>query len=219
MSIPTVVRVIRVKTQQVIVPEIPLVDGLPTRRWSMEIYMLDEHSNEVDADIFESCTYILHPSFSRPKRKISWPPFTLDEQGWGEFELKIICQFIHNGGKVMIPHTLLFSEDAYAVDFSIQVPCHIAEFRELLKKSGTVPELSSHEEESSAVRQKIPVLVKKIAAANEATVNDIVRTVLSYPGVKDALLKRRHRSQEFVMHLGQLPDDVLEAIDVILKRG
>lgn len=39
------------------------VEGFPTRSWSMEMYLLNEHGEQVPASVFEKVTYELHPSF------------------------------------------------------------------------------------------------------------------------------------------------------------
>ena len=104
----------RVKTQHIILPNAPAVLDLPLRRWRMEICLLDQNDNEIEANILSSCTYYLHPTFKDPIRQIAAPPFALEEEGWGQFDLKIICQFIENAGKFTIKHALLFGDDAYA---------------------------------------------------------------------------------------------------------
>ncbi|AET41596.1 Sas5p Ecym_8318 [Eremothecium cymbalariae DBVPG len=218
MEIPTVERVVRVKTQQVIIPEIPLIDGLPIRRWAVEIWVLNESGEEIEADLFESCTYILHPSFEQPKRKVRLVPFRLDEQGWGQFEMKIVARFIKDGGKVVFKHDLVFDQAAYASDFKIRVPYHIEELREVLLQSGPVLQFNYEDQESHPIRIKIPQIVNSLAVANEETINKVLRAIVSYPGVKEALLKRRSRSEEFVLHLGQLPNTVLETIYNITQR-
>lgn len=36
---------------------------LPLRKWSIEVYMLNEHGEEIPASMFDKVTYTLHPSF------------------------------------------------------------------------------------------------------------------------------------------------------------
>jgi transcription initiation factor IIF auxiliary subunit len=38
------------------------------RSWSIEIWLLDEQGNEVMPNVFEKCTYNLHPSFDKNKQ-------------------------------------------------------------------------------------------------------------------------------------------------------
>lgn len=39
------------------------IEGFPLRRWSIEIYLLNEHGEQVPANLFDKVTYKLHPSF------------------------------------------------------------------------------------------------------------------------------------------------------------
>jgi transcription initiation factor IIF auxiliary subunit len=39
------------------------MDGLPLRRWSIEIFMLNDQGEEIPASLFDRVTYTLHPSF------------------------------------------------------------------------------------------------------------------------------------------------------------
>lgn len=39
------------------------VEGFPLRSWSIEIYLLNEHGEEVPATLFDKVIYRLHPSF------------------------------------------------------------------------------------------------------------------------------------------------------------
>lgn len=183
----------------------------------MDICLVGPQGEEVPARIFESCTYFLHPTFEHPKRRFTVPPFRLDEQGWGEFDFKIVAKFIQNGGRATINHELSFSESAVAVDFTIMVPYHIDELRKVLLESGPVPDYSIEDRDDHPVRQKIPQMATAIAAANEEIVGEVVKTIVAYPGVSDALLKRRHRTEEFVIQLGQLPSSVLEILFNILQ--
>lgn len=132
----------------------------------------------------------------------------LEEECWGESEVRIVARFMDKCGKVLIPHRLTFSEAAYASDYRIVVPSHL-EVSEYLK----------HEKWFCYSRSGINQMVKDITAANEVVLNRIVKTVISYPSVKDALLKRSDRGDEFVLHLGQLPDSVLGTIKTILQES
>jgi hypothetical protein len=39
------------------------VEGFPLRSWSIEVYLLNEHGEQVPANVFDKVTYTLHPSF------------------------------------------------------------------------------------------------------------------------------------------------------------
>ena len=41
------------------------------RQWSIEIWLLNESGEEVEANVFEKVTYMLHPSFPKNKQGAS----------------------------------------------------------------------------------------------------------------------------------------------------
>lgn len=58
-------------------PDVPeQVEGYPMRSWNIEIWLLDDQGQQVQANVFEKVMYELHPTFAKPKQSIS-RPFTL----------------------------------------------------------------------------------------------------------------------------------------------
>jgi transcription initiation factor IIF auxiliary subunit len=43
------------------------MEGYPMRQWSIDIWLLDDQGNEVQANVFDKATYNLHPSFEKNK--------------------------------------------------------------------------------------------------------------------------------------------------------
>lgn len=41
------------------------VEGFPLRKWNIQIFLLNEHGEEIPASIFSKATYKLHPSFDK----------------------------------------------------------------------------------------------------------------------------------------------------------
>lgn len=39
------------------------VEGFPLRSWSIEVYLVNEHGEQIPANLFDKVTYSLHPSF------------------------------------------------------------------------------------------------------------------------------------------------------------
>lgn len=39
------------------------VEGFPLRAWSIEVYLINDHGEQVAANVFDKVTYNLHPSF------------------------------------------------------------------------------------------------------------------------------------------------------------
>jgi transcription initiation factor IIF auxiliary subunit len=60
---PDVKRTVRLVTEQHVVNKDSGVEGFPLRSWSIEIYLVNEHGEQVPANVFDKVTYTLHPSF------------------------------------------------------------------------------------------------------------------------------------------------------------
>lgn len=41
------------------------VEGFPLRRWSMQLFLLNEHGDEMPASVYSKATYHLHESFGK----------------------------------------------------------------------------------------------------------------------------------------------------------
>lgn len=49
------------------------------RSWSIEIWLLNDRGEEVQANCFEKAVYNLHPSFERPKQSTSAVSFHVQQ--------------------------------------------------------------------------------------------------------------------------------------------
>ncbi|QLL30918.1 hypothetical protein HG536_0A07330 [Torulaspora globosa] len=215
---PTVNASIRVKTQQMIIRNATAVNSLPLRKWRVEICMLDEKGDEIEADVLSDCTFHLHPTFEKPTRKVSTPPFALEEQGWGQFEIKILCNYLENAGKINIRHPLQFEDDAYAIDYSVQVPYHTAELRRRLESHFTLQETAAQIPQKSQTAAS-GSWINSIPLLDEDAVTEIVRMIVSHPAVRTEVLKHP-RHEDFLMALHQLPTELLDEIrDYIDNSG
>lgn len=121
----------------------PPVENFPMRQWSIEIVLLDDQGNEIPATIFDKVVYHLHPTFANPNRTFTEPPFRIEEQGWGGFELLISGHLMEKGGEKKLTHDLHFMKDAYEIDHVIQVPINKPLLRAELEKSGPVDEVAA----------------------------------------------------------------------------
>lgn len=109
-------------------------DGeLPIRKWSIEIYFVRDDGKAVEASIFDKVMYELHPSFGPKRAKQSKshlhsdqqpadrppakkdPPFRIDEEGWGEFEMVIHFIPLGKGAEIVVNHDLNFQQERYEV--------------------------------------------------------------------------------------------------------
>lgn len=113
------------------------------RKWSIEIVLLDEQGNEIPATIFDKVVYHLHPTFANPTRTFTDPPFKIEEQGWGGFELLISGHLLEKAGERKLTHDLHFMKDSYQIDHVIQVPINKPLLKAELLKSGPVDEVAT----------------------------------------------------------------------------
>lgn len=218
VNIPTIDVNIRVKTQQVIKDDQSSCTGeLPVRRWKVELCMLNEKDEEVVLDIVSACIFYLHPTFKEPVRKLRQPPFMLEEEGWGEFDMDIVCHFIENVGKFTIKHLLSFEHNAIGIDYTIKVPCHTPLIREYLSKNFKLPNATFDKEQEKTISQaQLKNWVNLVPNLDEDSVTEIVQLILRHPAVQ-AEVNKRERHDDFVMGLYQLPSELLQTIgDYIL---
>ncbi len=56
-----------------------VMEGFPMRRWNIQVFLLNEHGEEIPASIFDKTTYKLHPSFEKRATQCMTPL-----QGWSD---------------------------------------------------------------------------------------------------------------------------------------
>lgn len=96
--------------------------GIPTRQWTVAIYLVGPDGDNVEARCYEKATYHLHESFGpRQKQIIKSPPFLIKEKGWGEFDMTIILTPVGapKGGDQTIQHDLNFQQEEYESTHSV----------------------------------------------------------------------------------------------------
>lgn len=91
------------------------------RDWYVQIYMVNDHDGSlVPADVYEKAVYNLHPSFGpRERQTFKTPPFKCAEEGWGEFEMRIVLTPSGKGKDHSIPHDLNFAENDYEANHKV----------------------------------------------------------------------------------------------------
>ncbi|MCJ1363601.1 hypothetical protein MMC16_002708 [Acarospora aff. strigata] len=111
---PDVKRSVKLVTEQKPIDKPSGVEGFPLRRWNIQIFLLNEHGEELTATIFDKATYKLHPSFEkRQVQTVKRAPFKIEEEGWGEFDMEIVLTAVEKGGEYTIAHDLNFAAARY----------------------------------------------------------------------------------------------------------
>ncbi|PLB33152.1 Ran GTPase-binding protein YRB1 [Aspergillus candidus] len=129
---------VRLVTEQHILNKDSGVEGFPLRSWSIEIYLVNDHGEQVPAGVFDKVTYHLHPSFGeRATQVVKTPPFRIQEEGWGEFDMQIALTAADKDH--FVTHDLNFAQNRYEskhlITFKNPKPALMA----LLRESGPVP--------------------------------------------------------------------------------
>ncbi|KAL3233637.1 Something about silencing protein 5 [Nakaseomyces bracarensis] len=209
--------IFRIKTQQaILLDQAPVENELPLRQWRMELVMLDKNGLEVPANILSHVTYHLHPTFVKPKRKVIEPPFAIEEVGWGEFDLQLVCKIKENCGTIKLLHDLSFSEDAYAVDFEVPIPYgHNQPFCSLLSTHFDLD--SSKRNSVKKVVEELPKWVKNIPKMDEDAVQLFLQKVLANPAVK-SYVNKKQKNEEIVLCLSELPEELLLSLDSFMSQ-
>ncbi|KAF2181946.1 SAS complex, SAS5 subunit/transcription initiation factor IID, subunit 14 [Zopfia rhizophila CBS 207.26] len=135
---PDVKRQVKIITTQRPIDEPSPMEGFPMRSWSIEIWLLDEHGAEVQANVFDKAVYNLHPSFEKSKQKQTFkkPPFRIEEKGWGEFDMTIVLTALHKGGDHTLEHDLNFQSERYEAKHNVTFRNPRPELLALLRESG-----------------------------------------------------------------------------------
>ncbi|EKV10566.1 Transcription initiation factor subunit (TAF30), putative [Penicillium digitatum PHI26] len=108
---PDVKRTVRLITEQNIIDKPSEVEGFPQRSWHIEVWLVNEKGALVPANIFDKVTYHLHPSFGeRATQVFKQPPFRIQEEGWGEFDMSIE---LTADKSYTIQHDLNFAQTRY----------------------------------------------------------------------------------------------------------
>lgn len=191
------------------------MNGLPRRHWKVGLCMLDEKEGEVEINIISNCTFFLHETFEEPVRSFNSPPFAVEEDGWGEFEMKIVCDFVENGGKFTIRHSLTFDEPAYGVDYDIKVPYHIPLLKTLLSKHFKLPDVSKDEKKNNM--SSATSWFKQIASADQDVVTEVVQMIVSHPAVQ-AEVNKRPKHDDFLLGIHQLPNELVKRIAEYIRN-
>lgn len=137
-------RTVRFTTTQHVLKDIPAVqEGFPMREWSISVSLVNDKGVEVPATIFDKVTYALHPTFANPVRTFKKPPFTIQEQGWGGFDIPITLTLMDKAGDRKINHDLNFYKEKYVIDKQITINTTKQNLLKELAKSGPVPSSGS----------------------------------------------------------------------------
>jgi transcription initiation factor IIF auxiliary subunit len=220
---PDVKRTVKIITEQRVIDKPSGIEGFPQRSWNIEIVLLNEHGEEVPANVYEKAVYKLHPSFDkRAVQTFKRPPFRIEEEGWGEFDMEIILTPIEKGGEHSLPHDLNFQSERYEarhnVTFKNPKPGLLAVLKESGPTFGDENGTKSKRGDESAKKKKRPdkgIDMEKLADnLQKLGEDDLLHVVEMVHNNKtpDTYTKNDVEQGEFHVDLYTLPDSLIRML-------
>ncbi|KAF4551152.1 Transcription initiation factor TFIid subunit 14-like protein [Elsinoe fawcettii] len=217
---PEVKRQVKLVTEQHVIQE-PAAEGeFPLRRWSIKLFIVGEDGSELPATPFEKVTYKLHESFgARQKQVFKNPPFSISEEGWGEFEMVITLTPLGNpkGAETPIVHDLNFAQERYEAYHTVAFRNPKPDLVERLRESGPVGEVNGAAAEKGKKKGKgsRAVDMEKLAQGLEQLGEDdllhVVQLVHDNKS-EDTYTKNDVENGEFHVDLYTLPDNLIKML-------
>lgn len=217
---PDVKRTIKIVTKQQTTDKPQIMEGFPMREWNVEIWLLNDASEEVPATCFEKAVYRLHSSFEkRAVQTKKQPPFRIEEEGWGEFEMQITLTAVGKGGDHTIEHDLNFLSERYESKHTIVFKNPKPELLAALRESGPVGEENGARSRSSLPsgkkRKDKTVDMEKLAdGLQKLGEDDLLQVVQMVHDNKtnDTYTKNDVDAGEFHVDLYTLPDQLVKML-------
>jgi len=213
-------RTIRIVTEQKILPEVPSgVEGFPMRTWGIKIYLVNDQGQDVPATCFEKVQYQLHPTFANPNPIIRKPPFALQEQGWGEFDMTIVCTLAEKNGDYSVQHDLNFQKNKYDALHTLTFKNVKPGVLRILRESGPVPEADENgvkkvldkKKRKSTQNVDMERLADGLQKLSEDDLLEVVQMVHDNKA-PDTYVKNDVEQGEFHVDLYTLPDNLVKML-------
>jgi len=190
------------------------------RKWSIEVCLVNEKGEDVAADIFSRVTYNLHESFgARARQSLSEPPFRVQEEGWGEFDMQITLMTKEKGGEHHILHDLNFQKEIYDHKETITFKNPKPGLIELLRDSGPVPGDENGRKKEDLLKRKkggkkgvnMDELAENLQKLNEDDLLQVVQMIHDGKST-ESYTKNDVDAGEFHVDLYTLPDDLIQSL-------
>ncbi|KAF2851815.1 transcription initiation factor-like protein subunit [Plenodomus tracheiphilus IPT5] len=214
---PDVKRYVKLVTHQKPIDEPSPMEGYPMRKWSIEVWLLDDQGNEVLPNVFEKCTYNLHPTFDRNKQVFKKPPFRIDEKGWGEFDMNIVLTAVGKGGEHTLDHDLNFQSERYEAKHQVTFRNPKPELLALLQETGAADANGVRGKDASKKKNRRDknVDMEKLAdGLQKLSEDDLLHVVTMVHDNKtsETYTKNDVENGEFHVDLYTLPDSLVKML-------
>lgn len=110
----------------------------------------------------------LDESFANGTKAFTTPPFTCENEGWGEFEMHIDLFYTDKSGKITIPHDLNFQQNRYEETHTVTFKNPSQSLQQILRETGPLPsdeDRKARKVDGSSKKAKKPFDVEKMADA------------------------------------------------------
>ncbi|KAL6721599.1 transcription factor TFIIF complex subunit Tfg3 [Lecanora helva] len=194
---------------------------MPLRAWSIELHLVGPHGEDVPANCFEKVVYTLHETFEdRQVQTFKRAPFRINEQGWGEFDMRIALHTSDKSGDQIIAHDLNFQSNRYETKHPVTFKNPKGPLLAILKESGSLPGDANgvKSRDESAKKKKRPdkgVDMEKLAENLQRVGEDdlllVVQMIHDNKG-PDSWTKNDVEQGEFQVDLYTLPDDLIRQL-------
>ncbi|KAI9698712.1 MAG: hypothetical protein M1836_003822 [Candelina mexicana] len=232
---PDVKRTIKLVTEQNIIDKPSAMEGFPMRRWNIQVFLLNEHGEEIPASIFDKTTYKLHPSFEkRAIQSFKHPPFRIEEEGWGEFDIEVVFTAMDKGGDHSIQHDLNFATNRYEAKHTITFKNPKPGLMAALKESGPTPgdenglkskRSGKHDDEASKKKKRgdknidMEKLADGLQKLGEDDLLQVVQ-IIHDNKTQETYTKNDVDQGEFHVDLYTLPDSVVKMLwDFVTEKN
>ncbi|KAL3472969.1 RanBP1 domain-containing protein [Aspergillus californicus] len=222
---------VKLVTEQHVINKDSGVEGFPLRSWSIEVHLVNDHGEQVPANVFDKVTYNLHPSFGpRATQAFKNPPFRIQEEGWGEFDMSITLTADKDQ---TISHDLNFAQGRYESKHVITFKNPKSALLATLRESGPVPgdengvksKRSAGAEEGSKKKKRtdkgvdMDKLADGLQRLGEDDLLEVVRMVHDHKA-PDSYTKNDVDQGEFHVDLYTLPDPLIKMLwEFTQERG
>ncbi|KAJ4424972.1 transcription factor TFIIF complex subunit Tfg3 [Gnomoniopsis sp. IMI 355080] len=220
-------RTVKLVTEQHIVEnKPPASEGFPFRKWNVKIYIVDQAGKEHKADCFTKVVFNLHPSFANPVQTFTTPPFTCENEGWGEFEMHIDLYYTDKSGKITIPHDLNFQQNRYEELHTVTFKNPSQSLQQILRETGPLPsdeDRKARKVDGGSKKSKKPFDVEKMADAlvklEEEDLLQVIQLIHDHKS-DDTFVQNNLDAGEFSVDLYTLPDTLGKMIwDYLVKQS
>lgn len=216
---PEVKRTLKIITEQKVTGDATL--EMPLRKWNIELHLLGPHGEDIPADCFEKVVYKLHETFGqRATQTFKMPPFRIQEEGWGEFDMLLVLTPKDKGAEITVAHDLNFQSEHYETKHPIVFKNPKPALLAILKESGPVPGDANgvKARDESAKKKKRPdkgIDMEKLAENMQKMTEDdllVVVQMIHDNKTADTWTKNDVEQGEFQVDLYTLPDSLIRQL-------